>query len=214
MKAVKMTAQVKEIIAALDRNFPDPQPFLHFQTPYELLIATILSAQCTDERVNKVTPALFAAANTPEKMITLSQSTISRLIHSCGFFNAKSKSILATSHTLIEKFNGVVPADLEKLQTLPGVGRKTASVVLTQAFNIPAFPVDTHVLRVANRLSFAKSKDPTKVDLQARKKIASSLWRIVHLQIILLGRSWCRPKPKCPTCPLREVCPYPHKTKT
>lgn len=197
---------VKNIIEVLGKRYPEPKPPLHFRTPFESLVATILSAQCTDERVNKVTPALFHAANTPQKILQLGEKRLRTYIQSTGFYKAKTKSLIGASKMLVEKFGGRVPSTLEELQKLPGVGRKTASVVLTQVFRIPAFPVDRHVLRVANRLALAKAKTPDETDFQLRKNIPEKYWIPLHLQLIFLGREICRPKPKCPVCPLLSYC--------
>lgn len=202
-----MDKRVAKIIAILQKEYPGLKAFLNFTTPFELLIAVILSAQCTDERVNKVTPALFKVANTPQKILKLGNEKLMKCVWSTGFYRAKSKNILGTCKMLLEKFNGVVPTNLDELQKLPGVGRKTASVVLAQAFGIPAFPVDRHVLRVANRLALANAKTPDKTDLQLRKNIPEKFWIRVHLQLIAHGRKICRPNPKCKICPLLKHCP-------
>ncbi len=200
------------MLEILERSWPHPLPPLNFKNPFESLIATMLSAQCTDARVNLVTPSLFAAAPNPEKMYSLGQKNIIGFIRSTGFFNAKSKNILATCAALIEKHGGEVPNDFEALQKLPGVGRKTASVVMCQAFKVPAFPVDRHVLRVAERLGLSKAKNPDQTDLDLRSKIPQNRWIDAHLQLIFLGRSFCRPKPQCSECPLLTVCPYGQKS--
>lgn len=205
MNAAEKDRQAK-IIDVLRKLFPHPKAPLHFTTPFELLIATILSAQCTDERVNKVTPALFKTANTPEKIVKLGEKKLIEYIRSTGFYNSKSKSILGAARVIIEKFNGRVPDTLEKLQELSGIGRKTASVVLIHAFGIPAFPVDRHVLRVANRLALAKAKTPDETDLQLRENIPKKYWIQMHLALVFHGRSFCRPKPKCTQCPLLKYC--------
>lgn len=196
-----------KIIEELRKMYPNPKAPLHFTTPFELLIATILSAQCTDERVNKVTPELFKIANTPEKIVKLGEAKLIKYIRSTGFYNAKAKSIVGAARTILEKFDGHLPDSLEKLQELPGVGRKTASVVLIHAFGIPAFPVDRHVLRVANRLGLAKAKRPDETDLQLRENVPQKYWIQMHLALVFHGRSFCRPKPKCADCPLLKYCP-------
>lgn len=203
-----MDARVKKIIEILGRLYPNPKLSLNFKTPFESLVATILSAQCTDARVNIVTRGLFAIANTPEKIIKLGAAKLEKIVKPTGFYRTKTKNVMTAAKTLIEKFSGEVPKTLEDLQKLPGVGRKTASVVLAQAFHIPAFPVDRHVLRVANRLGLAHSDDPTKTDLELRKNIPERCWIPLHLQLIYHGREICRPKPKCGECPLLKECPY------
>lgn len=203
-----MDARIQKILKILDREYPNPKPSLHFSTPFELLVATILSAQCTDARVNIVTKNLFKAANTPEKIVKLGTAKLEKHIRSTGFYKAKTRSLLEMSRMLLGKFDGRVPDTLEKLTSLRGVGRKTASVVLSQAFDVPAFPVDRHVLRVTNRLGLAHhDNDPTKTDMEVRKKIPAKYWIRLHLQIIAHGRTICRPKPKCEICPLLRVCP-------
>lgn len=206
MNASEKERRIK-VIAGLRKLYPNPKAPLHFTTPFELLIATILSAQCTDERVNKVTPALFKVANTPEKIVKLGEKKLIEYIRSTGFYNSKAKSIMGAARAILEKFGGRMPDTLEKLQQLPGVGRKTASVVLIHAFGIPAFPVDRHVLRVANRLGLANAKTPDKTDLQLRENIPQKYWIQMHLALVFHGRSFCRPKPKCEKCPLLPNCP-------
>lgn len=202
-----MEPRVLKILNELNKLFPNPRAPLDFTTPFELLIATVLSAQCTDVRVNKVTPLLFKVANTPEKIIKLGTEKLMKYIKSTGFYRAKAKNIMGASEALVEKFGSKVPGNLEDLQKLPGVGRKTASVILIHAFGVPAFPVDRHVLRVANRLGLAASKDPTKTDLQLRKNIPEKFWIRSHLQLVFHGRATCRPKPKCEECSLLPYCP-------
>ena len=167
---------VKKILDELSSLYPDAQPALHFESPYELLVAVILSAQCTDERVNKVTAVLFKNYDTPEKMLTLSQSELEKYIFTCGFYHNKSAHILSASRDIIEKFGGEVPDSLEKLRTLAGVGRKTANVVYAVAFGGNAIAVDTHVFRVSNRLGIAEGKTPEKVEDGLREAIPEELW--------------------------------------
>lgn len=202
-----MDARTKKIVQELDRLYPNPKPFLQFSTPFEALVAVILSAQCTDARVNMVTPALFRAANTPEKMARLGVKKLVPYIRSTGFFNAKAKNIMGMARMLLSAFGGEVPRTMDELQKLPGVGRKTASVVLSQAFETPAFPVDRHVLRVANRLGLAHAKTPDQTDRELRKNISEKLWIPLHMQLISHGRVICRPKPKCQQCTLLPYCP-------
>jgi endonuclease-3 len=202
-----LKARIQKIIRVLNKLYPNPKPFLHFRTPFELLIATILSAQCTDVRVNIVTPALFLAAGTPEKILRLGEKKLIPYIRSTGFYRAKTKSLLGASKMIVEKFGGKVPGNLEELQKLPGVGRKTASVVLAQAFGIPAFPVDRHIFRVANRLALAHAKDADKTAEQLEKNLLKKYWIPLHLQLVSHGRKICRPNPKCPACALLRYCP-------
>ncbi len=213
--AVKTSEREKiaKILRILAKQWPEPIPPLNFSNPFESLIATMLSAQCTDVCVNKVTPDLFTAAQNPLKMYALGRKKLISYIRSTGFFNAKSKNILATCKSLIDDFDGEVPNDFEELQKLTGVGRKTASVVMCQAFHVPAFPVDRHVMRVSHRLGLSKAKTADKTDIDLRKKIPKKNWIDAHLQLVFLGRSWCRPKPKCAECPLRSVCPTGNASK-
>lgn len=188
----------------LDRLYPHPPiPLLH-ESPYTLLIAVLLSAQCTDARVNIVTPALFALADTPEKMAKVPVEKIQSLIKTCGLAPTKAKAIRALSQILCDKHKGQVPKSFEELEALPGVGHKTASVVMAQAFEIPAFPVDTHIHRCAQRwgLSSGKNVDKTEVDL--KKLFPKSTWIRRHLQIIYFAREFCPAKKhsveECPIC--------------
>lgn len=199
--------RIKQIIQICEEVYKDPKPPLNFKNAFESLVATILSAQCTDARVNTVTPALFKAAPTPQKMFSLGEKKLISFIRPTGFFNAKAKNILGTCKALVEKYDGVVPNDFEALQKLPGVGRKTASVVMCQAFGVPAFPVDRHILRVANRLNLSKETNPDKMDSELRAKFPINKWIPLHLQLIFLGRSFCRPKPNCSDCPFNKICP-------
>lgn len=196
----------KNIIQALSLVFTD-KPALKFNTPYELLIAVILSAQCTDERVNKVTEKLFQKYNTPQTMLTLSQEELEKQIYSCGFYRAKAGYILSASKDIIEKFNGNVPDTLDDLRSLAGVGRKTANVVYSVAFKGNAIAVDTHVFRVSNRIGLAKEKDVYKTELALMKIIDEEDWSRAHHYIIYLGRSFCKAgKPDCENCPIKEFC--------
>lgn len=207
-------AKIRAVLRILSREFPHPKPPLNFKTPYEALVAVILSAQCTDERVNKVTPVLFAVARTPRQMIALGPERLCDLIHSCGYHNQKTRAILAFSQEILDRHNGEVPDTLEKLTALSGVGRKSASVILCQVFGVPAFPVDTHVFRVANRLGLVHETDRDKTDLALRKRIPRDQWIPLHLQLIFHGRKTCQARrPRCWKCPLKEVCEYDKKTK-
>ncbi len=182
---------------------------LDFNSPYELLIATMLSAQCTDVRVNKVTEELFKTYNTPEKMLQLTEEDLKKKIKSCGLANTKAKNILKTSHLLLSEFNGIVPKTMKELTSLPGVGRKTANVVMSNAFGIPAIAVDTHVFRVSNRLGLAKGKNVLEVEKGLRKNIPESKWSAAHHQLIWHGRKICSARnPKCDICPLNDLCDY------
>lgn len=195
-----------KIVGILSGRFSD-EPALKFSTPYELLVAVILSAQCTDERVNKVTRKLFAAANTPEQMLKLSEAELEKYIFSCGLYKTKAKHILEASADIINRFNGEVPQKKEQLITLAGVGRKTANVVYSVAFKGNAIAVDTHVFRVANRTGLAVGKTPLAVENGLMNILDESDWSRSHHYLIYLGRSYCKAKsPDCENCPIKDFC--------
>jgi len=199
--------QASLILTALQKKFPDAHCELEFHSPFELLIATILSAQCTDERVNRVTASLFTDANTPELMISLGQIELENRIRSLGLFHTKAKNIIAACRVLVEKFKGQVPEELDLLRQLPGVGRKTANVVGSNAFGIPAIAVDTHVFRVAHRLGIAHGKTPEKVEVELMKLFHRESWSFVHHLLIFQGRRICvARKPHCEECPVTKIC--------
>ena len=206
---MRVTKAIKaEQLRILRELYPNAKPALTFKTPFELLIAVILSAQCTDVRVNVVTGRLFQYANTPEAIAALGQVKLETAIHDCGFFRMKAKHILETCHILLQEYGGEVPADFEALQKLPGVGRKTANVVMSVAFHAPAIAVDTHVFRVANRLHLAVGKTPLEVEKRLQKAIPREDWSDAHHWLILHGRQLCKArKPFCGECPLAPVCP-------
>lgn len=198
-----------KIIDILSNTYPDAETALEFNSPYELLVAVILSAQCTDKRVNVVTKKLFAEYNTSEKMITLSQNELETYVHSCGFYHAKARHILEASHDIIDKFSGKVPESVEQLKTLAGVGQKTANVVYSVAFNGQAIAVDTHVFRVSHRLGLSDAKDAYHTELQLNGLIDRDLWRHAHHFLINHGREVCHSrKPECDICSLKEYCDY------
>lgn len=200
---------IQKILDELSRLYPDAQPALHFKSPYELLVAVILSAQCTDERVNKVTKVLFENYDTPEKMLTLTQEELEKYIFSCGFYRNKAAHILSASKDIIEKFGGVVPDTLQELKTLAGVGQKTANVVYAVAFGGNAIAVDTHVFRVSNRLGIAEGKTPEKVEEGLRKAIPEELWSKAHHYLIYHGRQVCHSqRPDCTNCTLKAFCKF------
>lgn len=206
-----MTTQ--EIKKHLDNLFPSPKCELNYHTPYELLVAVILSAQCTDKRVNEVTKELFTEYNTPHKMLTLSQAQLEEKIHSCGFYHNKSKALLEMSRSVIDNFNGQVPSNLDDLQSLAGVGRKTANVVFSEAFKGDALAVDTHVLRVSNRLGIANTNDPLKCEQALTAFFPKKWWSELHLQLVHFGRYKCKAiKPDCHKCPFYQICTYDNKT--
>ena len=201
--------EIIDLINILNKTYPDAKCSLDFETPFELLVAVILSAQCTDVRVNIVTKELFKKYNTAEKMIQLDNKQLEEYIKTCGLYKSKAKNILLTSNILVNEFNGIVPNDKSILETFPGVGRKTANVVVSNAFGIPALAVDTHVFRVANRLGISKGKTPNEVEENLMKKIPKKYWIKVHHQLIWHGRRCCiARKPKCDICSLKPYCSY------
>ncbi len=197
-----------EELKILEETYRVAKPELKFGSPFELLVAVILSAQCTDKRVNLVTAQLFPVANTPEKFLRLGQARLEEIIKPCGYFRAKAEHIIGASKMLIEKFGGKVPSDFDELIQLPGVGRKTANVVTSVAFKNPAIAVDTHVFRLANRLKLAEGKTPLEVELGLQKIIPREKWSDAHHWLIRHGRDICRARnPKCAECPLNKICP-------
>ncbi len=193
-----------QIAAILDELYPEvPIPLSH-SDPYTLLVAVLLSAQCTDERVNKITPHLFALAHTPEEMSAQDVSTIEDIIRPCGLAPRKAKAISELSKILLEKYNGQVPEDWEALESLPGVGHKTASVVMSQAFGRPAFPVDTHIHRLAWRWGLSNGKNVEQTERDLKALFPEESWNKLHLQIIYFGREYCPARGhdphKCPIC--------------
>ncbi len=201
--------EIKAVFEALSALYPDIETELTYRNPFELLVAVILSAQCTDVRVNLTTPALFAKYPTPAKLAAAKPAEVEKLIHSCGFYRAKTKNIIACARSLVENFGGEVPKTLEELITLGGVGRKTASVVLNQAHGLPAIAVDTHVKRVANRLGWAHCEDPVKIEWQLRELLPENLWATVNGLFIFHGRRLCKSrKPLCAECPVTTHCAF------
>jgi endonuclease-3 len=206
-------ARAKKILELLDRAYPDAKIALDFRTPFQLLVATILSAQCTDERVNMVTPALFRKYPTAREMARARTPTLEKEIRSTGFFRAKTRSLLGMSRALVEDHGGEVPRDREALVELPGVGLKTANVVIGNAFGGQAVTVDTHVFRVSQRLGLARADDPDEVNDQLVAVLpADTLTHASHLMITHGRRTCVARRPACPVCPVRALCPWPHKT--
>ena len=191
-----------QIMRILDALYPNPPVPLDHTSHYTLLVAVLLSAQCTDVRVNQVTPILFAKADTPEKMVTLSVDEIREIIRPCGLSPRKSKAIYELSHILLEKHNGQVPNTFEDLEALPGVGHKTASVVMIQAFDLPAFPVDTHIHRLGYRWGLSTGKNVEQTERDLKRIFPKDKWNKLHLQIIYFGREYCPARGHDP-----EVCP-------
>ena len=200
-------AKREAILKILEEVYKDTKTALNYNSPFELLIAVILSAQCTDDRVNIITARIFPRLNTPEKMGALTQDEMEAEIRDCGLYHAKAKNILATCHMLVEKFNSTVPDSIEKLMELPGVGKKTANVIASIVYKIPAIAVDTHVFRVSHRLGLAKGADPLATEFELQKAIPKENWSDAHHWLIWHGRKICKArKPMCNECPLAELC--------
>lgn len=203
-----MEKRKQEILKRLEEVYVDAVPALQFVNPYQLLVATILSAQCTDVRVNKVTEKLFVKYKNAEELAAADFDELCDDIHSCGCYSVKAKNLIGTAKMLVEQYGGQVPPDMDALTKLPGVGRKTANVVLSNAFGIPGFAVDTHVFRVSNRLGLANAKDVLKTEEQMCALIPKEKWGNAHHWIIYHGRQVCHArKPVCDTCFLRDLCP-------
>lgn len=197
-----------EIIKILKKTYPEAKCSLNFNTPFELLVAVCLSAQCTDDRVNKTTPSLFSKYNTPEAFAKADINILETLIHSCGFYKNKAKNLKAASIKIINDFGGQVPQTMEELMTIPGVGRKSANVIMLEAFNKPqGIAVDTHCKRIANRLGFSKEADPSKIEQDLLKIIPKTYFKDVNHIFIWHGRNTCTSKkPKCSHCALKNYC--------
>jgi endonuclease-3 len=199
-----------EILGILAEEYPEARTLLNYTNPFELLAATILAAQCTDERVNEVTPKLFGRFPDPESLAKADRAELETIIRSTGFFKNKAKSLLGASRALVEKFGGAVPGGIDELTQLPGVGRKTANVVAGNCFGVPAIIVDTHLKRVTLRLGLAGSEDPDKIELEIRALLKEEDWTRFSRVINFHGRSVCQArKPKCPKCAISRLCPYP-----
>lgn len=196
------------IFEALATHHPDADTELRFRTPFELLVATVLSAQSTDKRVNEVTPALFAKYPDATALSRAPQDDVEVLVHSTGFFRQKAKSVIGLSQALVDEFGGEVPADMDALVKLPGVGRKTANVVLGHALGVPGFPVDRHVLRVAARLGLIHTDDAVKAETALTAQFPPAQWTRVSDTLILHGRRICGPTPTCDACHARTLCPF------
>lgn len=198
-----------EVLKILSEVYAGVTCGLTFNSPFELLISTILSAQCTDERVNIVTKELYKDYNTPEAILELTEEELGEKIRSCGFYRNKSKNIIGCCKMLIEKYDGKVPSEMEELIELPGVGRKTANVVMSNAYGKPAIAVDTHVFRLSNRIGIAKGKNVEEVEEKLMKNIPKDMWSDAHHYLIWHGRKICNArKPKCETCPIIQYCEY------
>lgn len=202
MPVMKPAEKVAIVMEELERAYPAPGCPLAHTDSFTLLVAVMLSAQCTDARVNKVTPALFAAAPTPQAMAAMTWEEVRTYIATCGLTQTKAKRLVATARLLVERHGGQVPASFEELEALPGVGHKTASVVMSQAFGMPAFPVDTHIFRLARRWGLSRGKTVEKVEADLKKLFPESLWNKLHVQFVLWGREHCPARGCRPTCPI------------
>lgn len=197
------------VLEGLSLQHPDAAPELVFTNPYELLIATILSAQCTDKQVNKCTPALFERYPTPADMAAAEPREVEPFIRSCGFYHNKAANIVSACRDIVSRFGGEVPSERESLESLPGVGRKTASVVLSNAFGVPAIAVDTHVFRVSNRIGLASAPNVEATEKQLMENIPRDKWSIAHHWLIFHGRRVCSARnPKCGECLIKDRCRY------
>ncbi|MGB9722050.1 MAG: endonuclease III [bacterium] len=204
----------EKIVAGIKKHFPEPRIELNYKNEFELLIAVLLSAQTTDKKVNEVTPHLFSKYPTPEKLARADINDLCKIIKPLGFFQRKSELIKKCAQKICEKFNGKVPSTIEELVQLPGVGRKTASAVLVNAFNKPAIVVDTHVIRVATeRLKLSREKDADKIEQDLANIFPVETWKFIANGLVLFGRHICTAKnPACPTCHMYELCPYEKKS--
>jgi endonuclease-3 len=209
MELRKRTDKIRKILRTI---YPDVKTPLRHRTPFQLLVATILSAQCTDKQVNRVTKVLFADLKTPADFAGVQLKTLEKYIHSTGFYHNKAKNIKNCSRVILEAHNGRVPQTLEELVKLPGVGRKTANVVLGAAFDTPGMVVDTHVARISKRLGLTRNKDAVKIEFDLMKIVPEKAWNDFSLQLIFFGRETCTArKPRCYGCPTAKLCPYPDK---
>ena len=206
---IKDKARSAKIQHTLKTTYPDVKTQLRYANPFQLLVATILSAQCTDKQVNRATKDLFNRFKTPQDFAKASNEAIEELIRPTGYFRNKAKNIKNCSKSLLEKYDGQVPQSLDELVKLPGVGRKTANVVLGSAFNIPGIVVDTHVARISKRLDLTKNKNPVKIEYDLMEIVPKREWNDFSLRLIYFGRAICKArKPECPTCPLYDLCEF------
>ncbi len=207
---MSMDDRVKIVLSLLDEHYPQQvKCYLDYETPWQLLIATILSAQCTDDRVNMVTPELFKQYPTVKHFAEANQTDLEKAIHSTGFYRNKAKNIIGCCRLLLEKYNGEVPKDIDELTALPGVGRKTANVIRGNIYKIPSVVVDTHVKRISNRLHFTTHQDPTKIEFDLMELLPKDHWIRYNTQVIAHGRKVCIARsPKCEQCFLLPYCPY------
>lgn len=209
-----MKARTKKIVELLKEAYPDAKCELNFETPLQLLVATILSAQTTDKKVNEVTKDLFMEYPDLDAFLTITNEELEERIKQIGLYRNKSKNLILMFRQLKEKFNGEVPQTMDGIMSLAGAGRKTANVVLSNAFNVPSIAVDTHVFRVSNRLELANSENVLEVEMQLQKELPKKEWTLMHHLLIFHGRRCCiARKPKCEACPLSHLCKYENKTK-
>ena len=200
-------SKIMQLLSRFEQRYPNPRPKLIYHSDYELLVAVMLSAQCTDERVNLVTEKLFLNYNTPEKMVTLSQEELEKMIFSCGLYRMKAQHILSASRDILTRFNGQVPATVEQLRSLDGVGVKTANVVYSVSFGGDAIAVDTHVFRVSNRIGLSSSTTPAACEKDLQKALPQEKWSKAHHYLIFLGREICKAqKPDCANCFIADLC--------
>lgn len=199
---------VIKIIETLKKAYPDAKCSLNFSTPFELLVAVVLSAQCTDNRVNLTTPSLFSKYRTPEEIANINITELENIIHPCGFYKNKAKNIKAAAQKIVSDFNGIVPDNMEDLISLPGVGRKSANVIMLEAFNKPqGIAVDTHAKRLSNRIGFSCETDPYKIEMDLKNIIPYSYYKDVNHLFMWHGRNICTSQnPKCNTCPIAKYC--------
>ncbi|WP_026886203.1 endonuclease III [Clostridium beijerinckii] len=208
-----MKARTKKIVDILKDTYPDAKCELNYETPLQLLIATILSAQTTDKKVNEVTKDLFKDYPDLDSLLTLTNEELEERIKQIGLYRNKSKNLILMFNQLKEKFNGEVPKTMEEITSLAGAGRKTANVVLSNAFNVPSIAVDTHVFRVSNRLKLADSENVLEVEKQLQKELPKKDWILMHHLLIFHGRRCCSARnPKCTECPIKDLCSYGNKT--
>ena len=204
-----------EIIETLKKLYPDAKCSLDFKTPFQMMVAVVLSAQCTDARVNQVTPEIFEKYPEPKDFADMDIKLLEKLIHSCGFYKTKAKNIKAASEIIVNKYNGVLPNTMEELISLPGVGRKSANVIMLEAFNNPqGIAVDTHAKRISNRLGLVNTKNPYICEKTLMKLFEKAKWGKLHLQLVHFGRYICKAqKPLCDKCPFCEICIYYQQTR-
>lgn len=213
-KIADLRKRADRIRKVLNSRYPDAEPALFYRSAFELLVATILSAQCTDQQVNRVTPVLFERFPSPADMASAGLEEIETIIHSTGFYKNKARNIKACSQALVDRHGGEVPPEMDLLVQLPGVGRKTANVVLGAAFDVPGVVVDTHVARVSARLGLTGNTEPERIETDLMAVLPRKEWSAFSLRVIFFGREICvARKPKCPVCPINALCPYPDKTR-